>query len=89
MNRVFLLLALLALLIEISLAAAPPKLSADHVEELHERAVPAACASPKVVSVAYGFLSVFRATPFCTKWLGIKTKTVSSEKSCSPKPPVH
>ncbi|KAK5993507.1 hypothetical protein PT974_06939 [Cladobotryum mycophilum] len=46
--------------------------------DLQGRAIPAACAKPLPVALAYGILSGLRATPFCTKWLSITTKTVST-----------
>jgi hypothetical protein len=56
-------------------------------KNLQERAVPAACANPRPVSLAYDVLSLLRANAFCTQWLGISTTTVSSKSKDPSEPP--
>jgi len=49
--------------------------------DLQERAAPAACANPLAVLLAYDILSILHATSFCTGFLGISTKTVSTTQT--------
>jgi hypothetical protein len=75
--RVFSTFASVAVVLSHVLAAPAP----GDVNDLQERAAPAACAKPLAVSLAYDILSALRANTFCTQWLGITTETVSGEHS--------
>jgi hypothetical protein len=56
-----------------ALAAPSPE---QYNNPLDKRAVPAACAKPVALALAYDVLSALNAQQFCTSWLGITTKIV-------------